>query len=85
MAPNINSRDSDIVTGAVEEKQEVKRDPIFARFDKPFGLEQHQFNLCYLVPAHLLAGYFGYLTWSKQAPSSVVLWGNQGFWKKNGP
>lgn len=61
-----------------EEKKEIKWGYDFERIDKPFGMEQHIFNILWLGPAHLFALYSFYLVFfTDQVPKYVLPFGKK--------
>lgn len=55
------------------DKKEIVRDEIFRRFDKPFGLEQHQFNRLVLSTAHI---GLAYVLYAHEVPwTSIIFFG----------
>lgn len=58
-----------------EEVKEIKRDHIFARMDKPLGLEQETFNLLWIGTAHFFTAYACYMQLTRQMPYSTLLFG----------
>lgn len=83
MSPKSRFASSEDVTVAapklseiVEAKKEIKWGYDFERIDRPFGIDQHIFNILWLGPAHLVALFSFYLVFfTDQVPCYVLPFG----------